>query len=190
MEEQRLIQPGLSQLEKTDIEILYLQSNDASQETEEVAKATGLAPHVVRRRIQFLEEEGFIIGYRAMVAYSKFHLASTILFNCNAPTRAIETCKQKLLSLPFPGTFIPVQNGFLCQATLPSEGLAPVHRFLSKYCNNVEVSWYDLVTSDVASLNSKAYNDGVWRTDSSFMIDEPLRTIGRKLTIPRVQSEV
>ncbi len=178
--EQLTVQPELSKLEKTDLEILHMTSTDAKQPTDEIAKAVELAPHVVRRRIQFLEEEGFIIGYRAMVAYSKFHLASTMLFNCNAPQPQIKTCKQKLLSLPFPGTFIPVQNGFLCQATLPPEGLPPVHRFLSKYCSSVEVSWFDLSTSDVASLNSAAFSDGAWRTESSFMIDEPLRTIGRK----------
>lgn len=175
-----MVEPELHKLNKNDIKLLRIITDDAKLPTEEMAKATNMEPHVLRRRIQTLEDNGFIVGYRAMLKYSKFHLTSSMLFNCNARPNEVEMCRRKLLSLPFPGTFIPVQNGFLCQATLPPEGLPPVHRFLAQHCNNVEVSWFDLPTSDVASLNSDAYDDGDWRKDPTFFIDEPLQQIGKK----------
>jgi DNA-binding Lrp family transcriptional regulator len=159
-------------------------SDDAKIPTEEVSKQTQLLPHVVRRRIQSLETNGFIIGYRAMISFSKFHLSSSTVFNCNAQPKDVELCKRKLLELPFPGTFIAVQNGFICQATLPPEGLPPVHRFLAKHCNSVEVSWFDLPTSDVAFLNSKAYAGDGWRIDHDFLVDEPLRAL-KSETLPK-----
>lgn len=183
-----VIQPELSQLEHSDIELLHILSDTAELPTQDMAKATGLEPHNVRRRIRSLEDDGFIIGYRAMVAYSKLHLSSTMLFDCNAQSNEAETCKRKLLTLPFPGTFIPVQNGFLCQATLPAEGLPPVHRFLASHCTSVEISWFDLVTSDVATLNAKAHNAHGWRTDPQFLIEEPLRTIRKKGSSSFVES--
>lgn len=175
-----VVQPELNVLDKSDMKLLGLLTADAKAPTEELAKATNLAPHTVRRRIQNLEDNGFIIGYRAMIAFSKFHLSSSMLFNCNAPPLEVEKCKRKLLTIPFPGTFIPVQNGFLCQATLPPEGLPAVHQFLSRHCNNVSVSWFDLPTSDVALLNTDAFDGNDWRVDPSFLINEPLGTSNKK----------
>jgi len=172
-----LIEPELQKMEKTDIDLLRIVSDDAKIPTEEISKQTQLLPHIVRRRIQSLETTGFIIGYRAMISFSKFHLSSSTMFNCNAQPGDVELCKRRLLELPFPGTFIAVQNGFICQATLPPEGLPPVHRFLAKHCNNVEVSWFDLPTSDVALLNSKAYTGDDWRMDHDFLVEEPLRVL-------------
>ena len=175
-----MVQPELDRLNKSDIQLLHILSDEAKVPVEEIAKATNLLPHTVRRRIQDLEDNGFIITYRALLAFSKFHLSSTMLFNGNARPNEVEICKKKLLTLPFPGTFIPVQNGFLCQASLPPEGLPPVHRFLAQHCNSVEVSWFDLPTSDVALLNAEAYAEGGWRIDPTFLIDEPLRAIEKK----------
>lgn len=175
-----VVEPELNVLDKSDIKLLGLLTADAKLPSDELAKETDLAPHTVRRRIQTLEDNGFIIGYRAMIAFSKFHLSSTMLFNCNAPPVEVEKCKQKLLTLTFPGTFIPVQNGFLCQATLPPEGLPPIHQFLSRHCNNVEVSWFDLATSDVSILNSEAYNGNEWRIDPTFLLNEPLGAASKK----------
>jgi DNA-binding Lrp family transcriptional regulator len=172
-----LIEPELQRLERTDIELLRIISDDAKIPTEDISKQTKLPPHLVRRRIQSLETNGFIVGYRAMISYSKFHLSSSAIFSANAQPKDVEVCKRKLLDLPFPGTFIVVQNGFICQATLPPEGLPPVHRFLAKRCSNVEVSWFDLPTSDVALLNSKAYVEEGWRMDRIFLVDEPLRVM-------------
>jgi len=166
---------GLHSLDKSDVELLRMISDDAKLPTEELARQANLLAHTVRRRIQRLEEEGFIIGYRAMVAYSKFHLSSSILFDCNARPNWVELCRKKLLTLPFSGTFIPVQNGFLFQIALPPQGLSPVQEFLARTCNNVEISWVDLPSSDVALFNSTAMADGAWRVTPDFLIKEPLR---------------
>jgi DNA-binding Lrp family transcriptional regulator len=174
------VEPSLYNLERSDIQLLSILSDDARLEIEQIAKATNLPPHTVRRRIQALEDDGFIIGYRAMIAYSKFHLSSSTLFDCSATSVEVEKCKRNLLSLPFPGTFIAVQNGFLCQATLPAEGLPFVHRNLLQHCSNVQVSWFDLPTSDVALLNKTAYEETGWRTDEAYMIEEPLSVLDKK----------
>jgi DNA-binding Lrp family transcriptional regulator len=174
------VEPELHNLDKCDIELLRILTEDAQAATENIAKGAHLLPHEVRGRIKRLEEEAFVVGYRAMITYSKFHLSSTILFDCNARANEVELCRKKLLTLPFPGTFIPVQNGFLCQMTMPSEGLPPVQEFLARYCNNVAVSWYDLPTSDVAAFNAGSYADGAWRVDSGYVLEEPLKLITKE----------
>jgi DNA-binding Lrp family transcriptional regulator len=174
------VEPELHAVDRSDIELLAMISDDAEMPTEEIAKRASILPHVVRRRIHRLEEDGFIIGYRAMVTFSKFHLSDTTLFDCNARPSQVENCRKKLLTLPFPGTFIPVQNGFLCQISLPPQGLAPVQAYLARNCSHVAVSWYDLPTSDVAKFNSKAYAKGAWNIDPDFTIQEPLRLINEE----------
>jgi DNA-binding Lrp family transcriptional regulator len=174
------IEPELHTLDKSDIELLAIISDDAKTPTEDMAKAVNVPPHTVRRRIQKLEEDGFIIGYRAMVAFSQFHLSSTMLFDCNARPSEIDVCRKKLLTLPFPGTFIPVQNGFLCQLSLPAPGLAPVQGYLAHHSNNVAVSWYDLPTSDVAKFNSKAFANGAWNIEADYLIQQPLRQMNKE----------
>lgn len=181
----RIIQPETYSLDKLDMQLLSILSDDAKVGTDEIAKATNLPPHTVRRRIQSLEDNGFIIGYRAMVVFSKLHLPNSMMFNCNARPDAVEICKRKLLELPFPGFFLPVQNGFLCQAALPPEGLPPVQRFLAQNCSHASVSWYDLPTSDVATFNWHAYGDDDWRVDRGYMIDEPLSRIGKSQLGPQ-----
>ncbi len=170
------VEPEVHRLERGDIELLGILSEDAKVPTNEISKAMNLPAHKVRRRIRFLEHNGFIIGYRTMIAFSKLRLSSSVLFNCSALNKELEYCRRKLLQLPFPGTFIPVQNGFLCQAALPVEGLPIVQRVLARYCNKVEVSWFDLSESDVATLNSKAFINRGWRTDRTFLVDEPTGT--------------
>ncbi len=172
-----LVHPELYLLEKSDIELLRILSDDAKVPTEAISKEIGVLPHNVRRRIQFLEDNGFIIGYRAMVSYSKFHLTSPTLFDCNAQPAQSEKCVRKLAELPFPGTIIPVQNGFLCLTTLPSDGLPAVHELLSQNCSNVDVSWFDLASSDVAILNSSCFENGQWKTDPEFVVKGPLRLL-------------
>ncbi len=170
----RIIRPETYNLGRVEMQVLSILSDDANLGTDEIGKVTGLPPHTVRRTIQSLEDNGFVIGYRAMIAFSKLHLPNSMLFDCDARPDAVETCKRRLLELPFPGFVLPVQNGFLCQATLPPEGLPPVHRFLARNCSDVRVSWYDLATSDVAKLNWQAYEDEAWRVDREYMIDQPL----------------
>ncbi len=172
-----VVQPGATHLETVDVKLLSALSDDAKIPTEELATKGGLLPHQVRRRIQEFENEGFIIGYRAMIRYSKLHLSSSMLFNCNAQVDAVEACRRKLLELPFPGSFIPVQNGFLCQATLPAEALPPVHQVLAQRCKNVEISWFDLPTSHVAVLNADCFTGNNWRADRSYVVDEPLKIL-------------
>jgi DNA-binding Lrp family transcriptional regulator len=174
-----LVQPDVHLLEQSDVELLRILSDDAKVPTEDISKEINVLPHNVRRRIQFLEDNGFIIGYRTMITYSKFHLTSPSLFDCNAQPAESARCIRKLAELPFPGTIIPVQNGFLAMLTLPSDGLPAVHRLLSKDCSNVDVSWFDLASSDVAVLNSKAFVDGRWRTDPGFMVKDPLGPLSK-----------
>jgi DNA-binding Lrp family transcriptional regulator len=173
----RTVRPELYSLDGVDIHLLSILSDDAKAGIPGIARATHLPAHTVRRKKQSLEEYGFIISYRAMIALSKFHLQNTVLFNCMTGPEDAEACRRKLIELPFPGFCLPVENGFLCQATLPAEGLPPVHRFLAKHCSKVDVSWFDLPTSETASLNWKAFDGNYWRIDSPFLLDEPVQTI-------------
>jgi len=174
------VEPELNGLRKSDMELLRIISDDSGLPTEEMAKAASLPSHAVRRRIRYLEENGFIIGYRPMIDYSQFHLSGSILFNCNASTSEIAVCRRRVLTLPFPGTFIPVQNGFLLHASISDEGLPALHRFLSGHCSDVAVSWFDLESSDVALFNVKGYTNEGWQTDKTFLIDKPLEAIAKR----------
>ena len=175
-----LSEPQLYKLDRSDMELLRLISDDVGLPTEEMARTANLPLQSVRRRIQKLEEDGFIIGYRSMINFSHFQLSGSMLFNCSAKTSEVGVCRRKLLTLPFPGTFIPVQNGFLLQASISHEGLPVVHRFLLEHCSNVAVSWFDLPTSDVALLNTRGYSEEGWQTDRAFLIDDPLEAIKKR----------
>ena len=113
--------------------------------------------------------------YRAAIAYRHLALSNNVLFHCNARPSAVQTCKTKILELPFPGTFIPIQEGFLLQTTLPPEGPRSMFRFLSELCEHVDLSWCGLVSEYDAPLNSAAYVTGSWRVDRLYLLEEPLR---------------
>ena len=167
--------PGLNLITKRDIKLLSELSDDARVPVHELARRANLPVHAVRERIRFLESNGFIIGYRAMVVFSKLNLSGNMLFICTAGSSEVEVCRKMVLRLPFPGTFIPIREGFSLQISVPSQMVSFVHAFLSRNCKRVEASWFDLATSDVGMLNAEAYTSEGWRADRTFMMDDPLR---------------
>ena len=170
--QRRLLEPGLHLLAQTDLELLRLISQDkiASGDTTRLARSP---PHTLRRRIRFLADQGFIVGYRAAIAYRHLALSNNVLFYCKSRPSVVQKCETKILELPFPGTFIPMQAGFLLQTTLPPEGPRSMFRFLSELCEHVDLSW--CVSEYDAPLNSAAYVTGSWRVDRLYLLEEPLR---------------
>jgi Lrp/AsnC family leucine-responsive transcriptional regulator len=57
-------------LDKTDHEILSLLGQDARLKNKELAQRIGLAPSTCLARVRRLEQHGYIVGYRAIVARS------------------------------------------------------------------------------------------------------------------------
>jgi len=55
-------------LDKTDHEILSLLGRDARLKNKELAQRIGLAPSTCLARVRRLEQHGYIVGYRAIVA--------------------------------------------------------------------------------------------------------------------------
>ena len=101
--------------------LLTILSDDARAGITEGSKATRLPSYTVRRKISSPEENGFIIGCKVNIQLSRFLLRNTILFDCVAKPDEAETCRRKLIQLPFPGFFLPQQSGLLCQVSLPPE---------------------------------------------------------------------
>lgn len=167
-------EPGLHMLTQTDLELLCVISQNKIAGRDARIRSESNS-HRIRRGIRFLTEQGFIIGYKAAIAYRQFGLSNNVLFKCNVRPSALQKCKAKILELPFPGTFIPTQEGFFLQATVPLEGPRSILRLLSKLCEDVELSWCALASVYDAPLNSTAYVNGAWRTDRRFIVEEPLR---------------
>lgn len=57
-------------LDETDHRILSLLTQDAGLKNKELARRVGLAPSTCLARVRRLEQSGFIVGYRAVVARS------------------------------------------------------------------------------------------------------------------------
>lgn len=172
--QRRLLEPRLYLLTQTDLELLRLISQ-CEMSNGEINRLAGASPQRFRRRIRFLTEQGFIIGYRAAITYRYLCLSNNLLFHCHARPSAVQKCETKILELPFPGTFIPVPEGFLLRTSLPPEGPRSMLRFLSESCEHVDLSWCGLISEYDAPLNSAAYVAGSWRVDRSYLLEEPLR---------------
>lgn len=57
-------------LDQTDHRILSLLTEDAALRNKDLARQVGLAPSTCLARVRRLEEHGYIVGYRAIVARS------------------------------------------------------------------------------------------------------------------------
>lgn len=57
-------------LDETDQQILSLLMQDAALKNKDLAKRVGIAPSTCLARVRRLEQHGFILGYRAIVARS------------------------------------------------------------------------------------------------------------------------
>ncbi len=57
-------------LDETDHQILSLLAQDAALKNKDLAKRVGVAPSTCLARVRRLEQYGFIVGYRAIVARS------------------------------------------------------------------------------------------------------------------------
>lgn len=57
-------------LDETDHQILSLLAQDAALKNKDLAKRVGVAPSTCLARVRRLEQHGFIVGYRAIVARS------------------------------------------------------------------------------------------------------------------------
>lgn len=63
-------------VDRTDLEILKVLSEDARLPTAGIAERTGLAPHLVRYRIQRMEDLKIIIGYHVNIDYKQLGILS------------------------------------------------------------------------------------------------------------------
>jgi DNA-binding Lrp family transcriptional regulator len=167
--EKRRLESGLHMLGHADLELLRLVS-DGKILGDATVGVGALSPHTVRRRIRLLAEHGFIIGYRAAIAYAHLGLSNNVLFNCKARPSTVSECKSKILQLPFPGMFIPTQEGFLIQSQLPSDGTSSILRFLFQMSEHVELSWCGLISDYNAPLNTAACQSGTWRVDADYLL--------------------
>lgn len=60
--------PARIRMDDTDQRILSLLAQDASLKNKDLASRIGLAPSTCLARVRRLEQQGFILGYRAIVA--------------------------------------------------------------------------------------------------------------------------
>ena len=73
-------------LENVDQGILYhLQRDARNTTTQEIAETVGTSASTVRNRIEALEEDGIIKGYRPEIDYEAANLPLCVQFVCTAP---------------------------------------------------------------------------------------------------------
>lgn len=77
---------GGDELDEVDLAILHELQEDARNNTNaDISERVGVSPSTVGNRINRLEDEGVIKGYRPDIDYEKAGLPLRVLFVCSAP---------------------------------------------------------------------------------------------------------
>lgn len=90
----------LEGLDDLDRQILYaLQTNARDASSREVADRAGVSPSTVRKRIDRLEREGIVSGYRAEVDFGRAGYQLQVQIVCTAPVLEREELADRALDV-------------------------------------------------------------------------------------------
>jgi DNA-binding Lrp family transcriptional regulator len=90
----------LQGLDELDRYILFVLQQDAREtSSNDIAQETGVSPSTVRKRIDRLEDEGIITGYRAEVDFDRAGYQLRVQVVCSAPVTERETLSERALEV-------------------------------------------------------------------------------------------
>ncbi|MBI4447991.1 Lrp/AsnC family transcriptional regulator [Candidatus Woesearchaeota archaeon] len=182
-----------------DKKILWQLAQNSRQAYTEIAKKVGLSNDAIKYRIQRLEQQGVIQGYRTLVDLSKFGYNSYHIFlTLNKPKKEIE---EKLIkqftTYPFVRAVIKFSGQYDFEIAIAAKSLQEFDKILNQIINDSSAYLQDyeilIITKGYAafSLPQSFYKEPTKKTlakSEQTKIDkkdlEILKIIGDKATIP------
>ncbi|MFQ6074593.1 MAG: Lrp/AsnC family transcriptional regulator [Candidatus Bathyarchaeia archaeon] len=169
----RLYPPSvLEKMDEVDMLILRRLSIDARMERRLIAKAVGVRPYQLSRRLKFYEENQVIDSYRIVFGPVILGMLTVALFEGKCPVDVTEKIAFAVSELPFQTTFVPTQSGFILYSVIPATGFPNLAAALQRRCASVNVMWGDYTTSMRYWFDNEVSNfrEGAWVVDRDFMV--------------------
>jgi len=98
-------------LDEVDRQILSLLQRDARQTATEIGDAVGVSDTTVLNRIERLEEDEVLVGYRAVVDYERGGFQRPFLVTCSVPISERDEFAERILEVPGVVTVIECMTG-------------------------------------------------------------------------------
>jgi len=164
----------LRRLDLKDLRILEQLTIDARRKGKRIAADIGITPYHFTRRMQFLDEGRIIDSYRVVVDKGVSRLVTTFMFLCHSSPEETRRFAAAFETFPFQATFIPTQQGFFVQTSIPPLDLPILGSIFQQRCEKVECLWSDYRSSMRYYFWPGAFRDGAWDDTHSFMVDRVL----------------
>ncbi len=167
----------LDRLDIIDLRILSEVSIDILRAQRDIARHVGVSESTLSRRLDFLQSEKVILGYRVLAGAFLTGLATIALFRCKCNFSVVKQVSAAVSELPFQSTLWPEQDGFVLYATLSSLDIPLVYGILKLHCSLVEMFWCDYLSSFRWGIDPDPFQNGRWRTDREYMVSNVLRGV-------------
>jgi DNA-binding Lrp family transcriptional regulator len=164
----------LRRLDLKDLRILEQLTIDARRKGKRIAADIGITPYHFTRRMQFLDEGRIIDSYRVVVDKGVSRLVTTFMFLCHSSPEETRRFAAAFETFPFQATFIPTQQGFFVQTSIPPLDLPILGSIFQQRCEKVECLWSDYRSSMRYYFWPGAFRDGAWDDTRGFMVDKVL----------------
>jgi DNA-binding Lrp family transcriptional regulator len=164
----------LKRLDLKDLRILEQLTIDARRKGKRIAADIGITPYHFTRRMQFLDENSIIDSYRVVVDKAVSRLVTTFMFLCHSSPDETRRFAAAFATFPFQATFIPTQQGFFVQTSIPPLDLPILGSIFQQRCDKVECLWSDYRSSMRYYFWPGAFRDGIWDDSRSFMVEKVL----------------
>jgi DNA-binding Lrp family transcriptional regulator len=180
---QQLLPSNLNEIHHQDLVLLRLLTEDARRPQKALAKELHVPEYQISRRFKFLSQRQIISDYDVFLGRKLFRHAPGALFEAVCSLDTTRAVAKGLETLPFQASFLPVAEGFLLYAGLPSPLFTEIGASLLEPSKTVGMMWTDYDTSMRYYFDESPFVEerGEWETNSRFVTDEPLSALRRKL---------
>lgn len=168
----------LYKLSEVDIKILEQLTANARIKRKKIAEKLGLPMYQISRRISFLEQSGVIDKYRALFGSMLFGLYTSALLKVETTVDEVSRVGYAFSKMPFQGTLIPIQEGFIMYLAMPPVNFPKLMNILLDHAHSIDVMVTDYGTSRRYWLWPGAFKEGRWMASREFMVDDVLKSAG------------
>ncbi|MGY5875016.1 MAG: hypothetical protein RTU30_04655, partial [Candidatus Thorarchaeota archaeon] len=173
------------ELDDLDVKLLEEMTKNARRKNTEIIDSIGLdkdkmgVQQKVSQKIKRLDDEA-IESYRVFINWTHFDVYNTPLIIANSEESTTSRLITHLESsnFPFGSTIRKTSDGFIWSARLPSAHLSELIALVWKISKSYELLIIDYKHSELYGLWAETFDkeEGTWRTDRAFCLEEPLKT--------------
>ncbi|MFQ5977838.1 MAG: AsnC family transcriptional regulator [Candidatus Heimdallarchaeota archaeon] len=177
----------LDKLDYIDMHLLRYLTIDARQKQRQITKAVNkdihsqIPPQRINERLKYLMDHA-VRDYRVFVKWNVLDIYSTVLLVCEATPSAVDYFRKRLIENPppFDTAFYLTTNGFMWFVRCPSSHLSGLTEILAEKVSNLSLNVLDYRHTQLYWFWPGIYDKETksWKVSESFMVDEPLSSIG------------